>query len=35
MNREIEHGGRIYQAAERLGVPVNRIVDFSASLNPL
>jgi threonine-phosphate decarboxylase len=35
MNREIEHGGRIYQAAERLGVPVHRIVDFSASLNPL
>lgn len=29
------HGGNIYQAAERTGIPVQRIIDFSASINPL
>ena len=29
------HGGNIYQAAKRTGIPVQRIIDFSASINPL
>ncbi len=29
------HGGQIYQVAERLGRPVETLLDFSASLNPL
>jgi len=30
-----EHGGDIYRSASGLGVPENKIVDFSASINPL
>ena len=29
------HGGDIFGAAQRLGVPVSAIMDFSASINPL
>jgi threonine-phosphate decarboxylase len=31
----IEHGGNIYKVAQELGLPESRIIDFSASLNPL
>jgi threonine-phosphate decarboxylase len=30
-----EHGGNIYQASEKTGIPEKRILDFSASINPL
>lgn len=30
-----EHGGNIYRLAEELKIPERRIVDFSASINPL
>lgn len=30
-----EHGGNIYRASEETGIPVGRIMDFSASINPL
>ncbi len=29
------HGGNIYRAGEELGIPENKIIDFSASINPL
>jgi len=29
------HGGNIYRAAEETGLPESRIIDFSASINPL
>jgi threonine-phosphate decarboxylase len=29
------HGGEVFSAARRLGVPVSSLVDFSASINPL
>jgi threonine-phosphate decarboxylase len=29
------HGGEVFAAARRLGVPVSRVLDFSASINPL
>ncbi len=29
------HGGNIYAASRRTGIPVERILDFSASINPL
>jgi len=32
---DIEHGGNIYRLAEELGTPENKIMDFSASINPL
>lgn len=32
MNR---HGGDIYAASRRTGIPMERIIDFSASINPL
>lgn len=31
----IEHGGNIYRFAEELNVPQEKILDFSASINPL
>lgn len=31
----LEHGGNIYKMAEELGVPEGRLIDFSASINPL
>lgn len=31
----IYHGGNIYAASQRTGIPVEQIVDFSASINPL
>ena len=35
-SHETEHGGDIYSAAEALKkIPANRIIDFSASINPL
>jgi threonine-phosphate decarboxylase len=34
MNRG-EHGGDIWGAAERRGVPLSRLLDFSANINPL
>jgi threonine-phosphate decarboxylase len=30
-----EHGGNVYKIAEELGIPENKLVDFSASINPL
>jgi threonine-phosphate decarboxylase len=30
-----DHGGNIYEAARRTGIPVEKILDFSASINPL
>ena len=30
-----EHGGDIWGAAERQGVPLSRVLDFSANINPL
>jgi threonine-phosphate decarboxylase len=30
-----EHGGNIYNIAEELGIPESRLIDFSASINPL
>ncbi|MDA8240470.1 MAG: threonine-phosphate decarboxylase CobD [Nitrospiraceae bacterium] len=31
----MEHGGNIYTASRKTGIPERRIVDFSASINPL
>ncbi|MDO8282183.1 MAG: threonine-phosphate decarboxylase CobD [Thermodesulfovibrionia bacterium] len=31
----LEHGGNIYRIAEELGVSESRLIDFSASINPL
>ena len=30
-----EHGGNIYKIAEDLGIPEEKLIDFSASINPL
>ena len=30
-----EHGGNIYKVSQETGVPVNELMDFSASINPL
>lgn len=30
-----EHGGNIYRVAEELGIPDDKLIDFSASINPL
>jgi threonine-phosphate decarboxylase len=30
-----DHGGNVYKAARDLGIPERRIIDFSASINPL
>jgi threonine-phosphate decarboxylase len=30
-----EHGGNIYEASRRTGIPEDRIIDFSASINPI
>ena len=35
MSRSYEHGGTIFAVARNLGVEPNRILDFSASINPL
>lgn len=32
---ECEHGGNVYKAARDLGIHESRIIDFSASINPL
>ncbi len=32
---DMVHGGRVYEYAERVGRPVDRIMDFSANINPL
>jgi threonine-phosphate decarboxylase len=32
---EITHGGDIFAAAERIGIPWPQVLDFSASINPL
>ncbi|MDR1038832.1 MAG: pyridoxal phosphate-dependent class II aminotransferase [Deltaproteobacteria bacterium] len=32
---EHRHGGRVFEAARDLGLPWNRILDFSANINPL
>ena len=29
------HGGNIYKIAEETGIPVENLIDFSASINPL
>ena len=31
----MEHGGNVYRASEETGIPVSKIIDFSASINPL
>ena len=30
-----DHGGNIYAASRRTGIPLSQILDFSASINPL
>ena len=30
-----DHGGNIYEAARRMGVPESEIIDFSALINPM
>ncbi|KJR41556.1 L-threonine-O-3-phosphate decarboxylase [Candidatus Magnetoovum chiemensis] len=35
MSEFVTHGGNIYEAAEDLGLPERKIIDFSASINPL
>lgn len=30
-----EHGGNIYKISEELGIPAHKLIDFSASINPL
>jgi len=30
-----DHGGNVYKASRELGIPESRIIDFSASINPL
>ena len=35
MEKPFDHGGTVYAAARHLGVPVEDILDFSASINPL
>jgi hypothetical protein len=30
-----EHGGNIYKIAEELGVEEEKLIDFSASINPM
>ncbi|MEW6713581.1 MAG: threonine-phosphate decarboxylase CobD [Nitrospirota bacterium] len=30
-----EHGGNIYRIAEEIGIPAEKLIDFSASINPL
>ena len=35
LEKEIHHGGNIEQAAEKLGIPVEEVNDFSANINPL
>jgi len=35
MSKSHEHGGNIFAIARALGVPPDRIIDFSASINPL
>src|SRR5688572_26364606 len=32
---QLTHGGNVYQAAQEQRVPIERIIDFSASINPL
>ncbi len=34
-HHSFEHGGNIYRLAEELSTPESRIIDFSASINPL
>ena len=29
------HGGNVYKAAKELNIPYDRILDFSANINPL
>jgi len=31
----VSHGGNIYRAGEELGIPEDKIIDFSANINPL
>jgi len=35
VNQRETHGGQVYQLAKQLGRPVDALIDFSASLNPL
>src|SRR6185369_16756814 len=35
MSRSYDHGGTIFSVARTLGVTADRILDFSASINPL
>ena len=30
----VHHGGQLRQIAERYGVPVSELIDFSANINP-
>jgi len=32
---QVAHGGRVYEAARRLGVAPDEVIDFSANINPL
>ncbi|MDP3297628.1 MAG: threonine-phosphate decarboxylase CobD [Thermodesulfovibrionia bacterium] len=35
LSSDTSHGGNIYRLAEELGLPESKIIDFSASINPL
>jgi len=35
LGSEVEHGGNIYRLAEELNIPESKVIDFSASINPL
>ena len=32
---QVEHGGRVYEAARRWGIEPHQVLDFSANINPL
>lgn len=32
---QVEHGGRVYEAARRWGIELHQVLDFSANINPL
>ena len=33
--KDYTHGGDVYKASEELGIPKNKLIDFSANINPL
>ena len=35
MTKTFDHGGTVFATARSLGIPVEELIDFSASINPL